>query len=98
MRWLIFLSRVAFLCGIMMLMAFSLLFANWNNGETISSAIITAGYGFALLIIPLVNILYLFLFLFAKKTGVSPWQKWMNFLFLVVLILYILSINKIISI
>lgn len=93
MRWLIFLSKAAFLCGWVMLGAFSLLFINWNKGETVSSSIFTAGYALAIVMLPFVNFLYFMMWLFRRKTGVPIWLKILNFLFLLVLGLYIFYLN-----
>lgn len=95
MRWLIFLSRVAFLSGIMLILAFTLLFYNWNKDEPVSSSIITAGYGLGIILIPLVNILYLFLTIWGKKIKnfIPAWLIGFNMLFFIILILYIFGIN-----
>lgn len=95
MRWLLFLSRVAFLSGIMLVLAFSLLIFNWNKDETISSVIITAGYGLAFIMIPLINLLYLILVIAGKKIPqiVPRWLIIFNVCCLLILISYILYLN-----
>jgi len=95
MRWLIFLSRVAFLSGVWLILSFSLLFFNWNNDEPISSTIIMAGYGLGLFIIPITNLIYLILTVLGKRIGryVSRWLILFNVFCLLVLIIYILVIT-----
>ncbi len=93
MRWLIFLSKVAFLSGLVMLAAFSLLFVNWNQGEVVSSSIFTAGYALAIILIPVVNLLYFLFWIIRRKTKVPAWLVFINFLFLMVLALYIFFLN-----
>ena len=95
MRWLLFLSRVAFLSGIMLILAFSLLIFNWNRDEPISSTIITAGYGLGLIIVPLVNLAYFILVLAGRRItqDVPRWLIIFNVFCLLVLILYILVAN-----
>lgn len=95
MRWLLFLSRVAFLSGVMLVLAFSLLVFNWNGDELFSSIIITAGYGLAFIMIPLINILYLILALRGKRIGriIPRWLIAFNVFCLLVLVSYILYIN-----
>ena len=90
MRWLLFLSRVGALSGIMTLLAFSLLLFNWNGDEVMSSTIITAGYGLSLVVIPLINLLYLIIFLFRKKLfGHTPvWLIGFNLICFVILLLF----------
>lgn len=92
MRWLIFLSRVAFLCGVMVILAFTLLFYEWNKGETISSSIITSGYVLGLLLIPLVNLIYLICWIAGKKPGafVPKWLIAFNITCLLFIAAYIL--------
>ena len=44
MRWLLFLSRLAFICGICFLLSLSLRIWNWSGDEAISSTIIIIGF------------------------------------------------------
>ncbi|MBO9620583.1 MAG: hypothetical protein J7539_16285 [Niabella sp.] len=95
MRWLIFLSRVAFLCGIMVILALSLLFKSWNHNETVSSTVITAGYALGLVMIPLINVLYLISWAAGKKPGtvVPRWLILFNVVCLLLIFAYIFCIN-----
>ncbi|MGJ7031693.1 hypothetical protein [Niabella hirudinis] len=95
MRWLIFLSKVAFLCGVTVILAFSLLFNEWNKGETVSSSIITSGYALGLILIPLINIIYLICWITGKKPGsiVPRWLIFFNIICLLLIFAYTFYIN-----
>ncbi|MFV0606807.1 MAG: hypothetical protein ACK5NK_13305 [Niabella sp.] len=97
MRWLLFLSRVAFLGGIMLILAFSLLLYSWNHEEAISSSIIMAGYVLGFVLIPVVNIIYLLLIISGRRPTrfVPLWILIFNFIYFIILLLYILYINGI---
>jgi len=95
MRWLLFLSRLAFICGIFLLLSFSLLIRDWTNDEAITSSIITLGYIMGLVILPVVNLSYLVV-LFVKRRitiYVPLWLVVANILFLFILIFYIFYLN-----
>lgn len=95
MRWLLFLSRVAFICNIFFLLAVTLRIGNWVHNADIVALILLIGYLLVLLFNPLVNIFYLILFLFRKKfwTVVPSWLITANLLFLVMELFYILYLN-----
>ncbi|ODT35222.1 MAG: hypothetical protein ABS67_02575 [Niabella sp. SCN 42-15] len=93
MRWLLFLSRVAFLSGVMLIPAFGLLFYNRDKEEPVSSAIITAGFGLALIMIPLANLIYLILTISGKKITVPRWIILFNTICFIVLLLYFFNIE-----
>lgn len=95
MRWLLFLSRLAFICGIFLLLSFSLLVRDWAKDEAITSSIITLGYIMGLVLLPVVNICYLVV-LFVKRrisVYVPLWLVVANILFLFILIFYIFYLN-----
>ena len=95
MRWLLFLSRLAFICGIFFLLSVSLLIRDWAKDDAITSTIITIGYIMGLLIVPVVNVCY-FVVLFVKKRisiYVPLWLVVANILFLFILIFYIFYLN-----
>lgn len=95
MRWLLFLSRLAFICGIFLLLSFSLLIRDWTKDDAITSTIITIGYIMGLVIVPFVNISYLVV-LFVKRrisVYVPLWLVVANILFLFILIFYIFYLN-----
>jgi hypothetical protein len=96
MRWLLFLSRLAFLCGVFFLLSLSLQvrgIENWARDETLASNIITIGVFLGLLVVPVTNICYLFLKLAGKKSGVPVWLTVSNILFLFVMAFYIFYLN-----
>ncbi len=95
MRWLIFLSRVAFLCGIFMALAFALLFIGANREESLFSAIILAGYGLSMVVLPLAGFSYLIAGIWApKQIKVLPrWLLVSNILFLLIFLFFTFYFN-----
>jgi hypothetical protein len=95
MRFILFLSRIAFICNICFLFAFSLQLTNWIHNEQLSSTLVVAGYVMGFVINPLVIILYLLTFLISRKKlkALPSWLITANILFFVIQILYILYLN-----
>ena len=95
MRWLLFLSRLAFISGICILIWLVLAMVETENNELFSSTVITIGYVFGVILLPLVNICYLILMLAGKKAGlmVPRWLIIANVIFLFVLLYYIFYLN-----
>jgi hypothetical protein len=95
MRWLLFLSRLAFVCNIFFLLAVSLQLGNWLTNPDITATIAIIGYFMVVLFNPLVNLCYLTLFMVRKKFWmvVPSWLITANILFLVMQIFYILYLN-----
>jgi hypothetical protein len=95
MRWLSFLSRVAFICNVFFLLAVSIQFSNWIHNQDLTSFIAILGYFFVVLFNPLVNLCYLVLFVIRKKfwTVVPAWLITANILFLIMQLFYILYLN-----
>jgi hypothetical protein len=95
MRWLLFLSRLAFICGIFLLLSFSVAIRNWTNDEAITSTIIMIGYVMGLVILPFVNLCYLGALFIKRKLSVyvPAWLIVANILFLFILIFYIFYLN-----
>lgn len=95
MQKLLFLSRLAFICNIFFLLAVSIQQSNWISNPDISSLVATLGYFMALVINPLVNLLYLFLLILKKRfwKGLPLWLIAANGLFLVLQVVYIFYIN-----
>jgi len=93
MRWLLFLSRLAFICGVFLLLAISLRIKNWVNEESLTSTIIIIGYFMGLIIIPVTNLCYFFVLIIKKRIGIALWLVAANILFLLVLVYYIFSLN-----
>jgi hypothetical protein len=95
MRWLLFLSRLAFICNICFLLAFSLKVTRWIPDHDLESTVVIIGFFLVVFFNPLVNFLYLFLFIIRKKfwRTVPSWLIMANVLFLVMQIFYILYLN-----
>ena len=91
MRWLLFLSRLAFICGIFFLLSLSLLIWDWIKDESLVSTIITIGFFMGMIIVPITLISYLALWLIRKKLSaiVPRWLIIANFLVLLLLLGYI---------
>jgi hypothetical protein len=96
MRWLLFLSRVAFICNLFFLLAFSLQLSHWIHDDSLVSTILIIGYVLAFLFNPIVNLSYLFTALFARKklTIIPSWLIVANVMFLVVDCFYFLYLNN----
>jgi hypothetical protein len=95
MRWLLFLSRLAFICGIFFLLSFSLLIKKWTTDDSLISTIIVIGYFMGALIVPFTVISYLVVLVLRKKltASVPSWLVFANILFLFVLLYYIFYLN-----
>jgi hypothetical protein len=95
MRWLLFLSRLAFICGICFLLSLSLLFYQWTKDQDIGGTIVTIGFIMGIVIVPFTLICYLVLVMRRKNlTAIVPlWLVISNILFLIILLFYIISIN-----
>lgn len=95
MRWLLFLSRVAFVCNLLFLVSFSLMISKWVKNEDLSSTIIISGYMLSVIFNPIVNLSYLVIF-WAKRNSLSVIPAWlivMNILFLMLQLVYLLFLN-----
>ena len=96
MRWLLFLSRLAFISGICILVWLILAMVKTENSELFSSTVITIGYVMGAILLPVVNICYLVLKLVGKKQQLSAVPRWLiiaNIFFLLLLIYYIFYLN-----
>src|SRR5947208_9779617 len=95
MRWLLFLSRVAFICNICFLLALSIRISNWVQNQDMSNLIVLVGYVLVVIFNPLVNLCYLILFVARKKYWqvIPHWLITANILFLVIQLLYIVYLN-----
>jgi hypothetical protein len=94
-RWLLVLSRVAFICNICFLIAFSIQMTDWIKNEDITSLIALIGYVMGFIINPLLVFCYLLVFVFSRKRlrSIPSWLLTANILFLFIQILYILYLN-----
>ena len=95
MRPLLFFSRVAFICNICFLVAFSLQMTRWIRNEDLTSMIVMIGYVMGFIINPLMVLSYLVIFFVSRKklTIVPSWLLTANILFFVIQILYIFYLN-----
>jgi len=95
MRWLLFLSRLAFICGIFFILSLSLLISEWIEEENIVATIITIGVYMGIIIVPVTNICYLLIFIIKKKLKVYVplWLIIANIIFLLLLFYYIFYLN-----
>lgn len=93
MRWILFLSRVAFICNLFFLFSVLLQWKLFFSNQAFFSTIIIAGYFLAPFVFnPLVAILYAVLLLQKKRlTDVVPkWLAVTNFIFLLLQIFFVL--------
>lgn len=95
MRWLLFLSRVAFICGLFFLASVSLLINDWVKDPTLESTIITTGYTMGMIILPATNLCYLFVLIIRRKLKVYVplWLVLVNLLLFLFLIFFIFYLN-----
>ncbi|MDB5197274.1 MAG: hypothetical protein JWP88_1645 [Flaviaesturariibacter sp.] len=94
MRFVLFLSRAAFICNLFFLLALLLRMFPWaNNGVAVSTSVII-GYFMVALFNPLVNLIYLVLLIRKKLFIQLPrWLVIANFIFLLLQLQYILFLN-----
>ncbi len=95
MRWLLFLSRLAFICGLFFLISLSLLVKDWIKDESLVSTIITIGFFMGMIIVPITLLCYILLWIFGKRPGaiVPKWLIVANVFVLLILLSYIFYIN-----
>ena len=95
MRRVLFFSRVAFLCNICFLLAFSIQLTNWVKNEELKATIIMVGYVMGFIVNPLIVLTYLVIFVSVRKKLklIPSWLLTANILFLVIQILYIFYLN-----
>jgi len=95
MRWLLFLSRVAFVCNLLFLISFSLTINRWLKQEDVAQTIIISGFVLSVLFNPLVNLSYFIVFFVKrKKLEIIPaWLMVMNLLFLILQLVFLLMLN-----
>jgi hypothetical protein len=96
MRWLLTLSRLAFICNLFFLIAFSFQLSNWIKNEQITSTVVLIGYVMGFILNPLANFSYLVFGIVSRKSlKILPsWLIVANVLFLVIDAFYILYINS----
>jgi hypothetical protein len=95
MRWLLFLSRLAFICGFAFLLSLLSLFFKEIENQELLQTLITIGFVIGAVAMPASLISYLILSLAGKRPGtvVPRWIVVANILFLLVLLTYIFYLN-----
>lgn len=95
MRWLLFLSRLAFISGICILAWLVLAMTQRESNELFSSTVIIIGYAMGGILLPATNLSYLVMLLMKRKMRpmVPAWLITANVIFLFVLIYYIFYLN-----
>lgn len=95
MRWVLFLSRVAFICNAFFLLAVSLQLGKWFQNQDAEATTIIIGYFMAALLNPAANLCcFILLVSNRKKLAIVPkWLMIVNALFLILQILYIFHLN-----
>ena len=95
MRWLLFLSKLAFICNLAFLVSFVLKATNWLDNQDIKAYIIIIGWVLSAIFNPVVVFIYLILFWVKRKNlAVVPvWLIVMNILFLFLQLVFLLLMN-----
>jgi hypothetical protein len=96
MSWLLFLSRLSFICGFFLLLSISLRITDWVQEDSLASTIIIIGYFMGLVVIPVTSLCYLMMAFSKKMRNKLPsgWLVISNIIFLGVLIYYIIYLNE----
>jgi hypothetical protein len=95
MRWLLFLSRLAFICGFAFVLSFVSLFFKQIENQELLQTLIAIGFVMGAVVLPVSLLSYLVLMLAGKKPGmvVPKWILIANILFLLLLFTYIFYLN-----
>lgn len=95
MRWLLFLSRQAFIFGVFFILAILVRMNIILKEDSLVSDIVSIGYFIGVLIVPVTILLYLLVFLIKRKLRpyVPVWLIISNILFLFVLLYYIFFLD-----
>ena len=95
MRWLQFLSRLAFICNVFFLLGVSMLLFGWVDDQGASSTVMILGFFMGAILNPLANLSTLILF-FVNRTKLKLLPTWLilsNFLLLLLQIMYLIYRN-----
>jgi len=95
MRWLLFLSKLAFICNLAFLVSFIFRVTNWLTNHDIEAYIIIIGWVLSAVFNPIVVFIYLIVFwINRKKLSIVPvWLIVMNILFLFLQLIFLLLMN-----
>lgn len=91
MRWLLFLSRVAFICNLFSILTLLILWKDITSQQAVVGTVGILGYVLAIVFNPFVNLCY-GLLLVIKGSLLAIIPKWLlvaNFVFLILQLLYI---------
>jgi len=94
-RWLLFLSKLAFICNLVFLVSFVFRITNWLSNHDIKAYIIIIGWVLSVIFNPIVVFIYLLFFWIKRKslTIVPVWLIVMNILFLFLQLVFLLVMN-----
>ena len=95
MRWLLFLSRLAFISGFCFLLSISLLIKEWIKEQDLAATIITIGTFMGIILVTVTLLCYLGVVLFGKKlTAIIPlWLVICNILWMFLYLFYLVFLN-----
>jgi uncharacterized BrkB/YihY/UPF0761 family membrane protein len=95
MNWLRFLSRLAFICNVMFLLAVALRFRSFVTDPDTVSTLGVIGYFLVFLLNPIVNLCYLGVLIVKRRLRpyVALWLAIANFCFLLLQVTYIFYLN-----
>ncbi len=95
MRWLIFLSRLAFVCNCFFLLAVSLQLTRWFKNEDAEALTLIIGFAMAIVINPAALLCYLIIFFINRRglQSVPLWLRLANGLFLGLQVFYLFHLN-----
>ena len=95
MRWLLFLSKLAFICNLAFLVSFIFRVTNWLTNHDIEAYIIIIGWVLSAVFNPIVVFIYLIVFwINRKRLSIVPvWLIVMNILFLFLQLIFLLLMN-----
>lgn len=95
MRWLLFLSRLAFVCNVFFLLAVSLQLMRWFQNQDAEALVIIIGFFMAAVVNPAANLCSLIL-LVGNKSRLQLVPRWLltaNAFFLTLQVLYLINLN-----
>ena len=95
MKWLLFLSRLAFISGFCFLLSISLLIKEWTKDQDLAATIITIGTFMGMILVPATLICYLVVAFGKKKLNeiVPSWLVICNILWMFIYLFYLVFIN-----
>jgi hypothetical protein len=95
MRWLLFLSRLAFICNVLFALTYLVQLTRWSTNQELEVTFVFIWYFMAMLLNPIVVICYVLLY-FLSRTKLNVVPKWLimlNTLFIFFQIYFIFHLN-----